>query len=790
MSVRNPSHDVAAHAGPSTSVGSCALCDNIHPPPDARQHFTGHWEAAQALLPAERPAFLRHSEMQAAWDYGAFGQPLPAGVLAMADRIAGDPARLRLAWYTYWRIFEGPRDDLQESWQPLQACLGEEAGLFCLVVALAFIPAVRAYHAVLRLPEAVTQDTCRQVACYLSNYQRGHQGAMGIYESQLGWLAHYLAPNLYFRVGRFEYWQRAYGSDIHVYRHNRTGAVVALAPGQTTFTAGGLCCFEAGRPLPPGCWQSIFSETDAGVTGNPITPAGNALAEPVHLARGDWTCVLRRGDTVLDMHIPAGGSMSLEACERSFRDAAEFFRTHFPGREAVAITSASWMFSHQLEEILPPDANLVRLQRELHLLPVPCAPNDGLWFVFLQTPFHPDTAPRETSLQRALLDYLGQGHTWQITGMFLLLADLPRFGTQPYRRHAGVEQPAAESYWTPETIEACNRRYGVHDYGLNYHYPRGSFLERGYFPPGGYVKDFCILKHEGRWHVFHIDGRPGEVCWITGNEISFGHCSTDNFRHWLRHRMPLAVGDTPLDNQHVWAPFVYPHNGRFVMFYMGCGHGGTAIACAVSPDLERWQKTGPITMAEGRDPFVFQLGDDHILVYTGQHAVNGQQPLKACRSRDLEHWEPLPDLLLSRTGSPESPSIHPLGDGRYVLWFNDWGGSHPQHQQVFRACYAISADPLSFSGDALTAFEFVKGVDELAPVAAWNELHCTYNQPPTSIERVAAGRSGIWLVSYFRVVGTGFRLFLGELDWRTTPATIREISTAGHLQRVLDMTDC
>jgi len=42
-------------------------------------------------------------------------------------------------------------------------------------------------------------------------------------------------------------------------------------------------------------------------------------------------------------------------------------------------------------------------------VPAPCRPNDGLWFVFLQTRFDPATAPRETSLQRAVLDYLGKG---------------------------------------------------------------------------------------------------------------------------------------------------------------------------------------------------------------------------------------------------------------------------------------------------------------------------------------------------------------------------------------------
>jgi len=43
------------------------------------------------------------------------------------------------------------------------------------------------------------------------------------------------------------------------------------------------------------------------------------------------------------------------------------------------------------------------------------------------------TAPRETSLQRAILDYLQAGNVWRAGGMFFLMDDLDRFGRQWYR---------------------------------------------------------------------------------------------------------------------------------------------------------------------------------------------------------------------------------------------------------------------------------------------------------------------------------------------------------------------
>jgi hypothetical protein len=71
--------------------------------------------------------------------------------------------------------------------------------------------------------------------------------------------------------------------------------------------------------------------------------------------------------------------------------------------------------------------------RELYLFPVPSTADAGLWFIFFQNTFDPATAPRDTSLQRAVLDYLAAGNRWRVGGMFFLLDDLGEFGRQHYR---------------------------------------------------------------------------------------------------------------------------------------------------------------------------------------------------------------------------------------------------------------------------------------------------------------------------------------------------------------------
>ena len=137
-----------------------------------------------------------------------------------------------------------------------------------------------------------------------------------------------------------------------------------------------------------------------------------------------------------------------------------------------------------------------------------------------------------------------------------------------------------------EQVPYQTRLPGSHSQAEDYHFPRRSFLSDGYSPPGGYVKDFGVIRYEGRLHLFHIDGRRGEVCWITGNEISFGHASTSDFQHWIRHPMPLAVGDRPWESEHIWAPYVYKRGEIFYLFYMGSGRSEAFISSATSRDLE------------------------------------------------------------------------------------------------------------------------------------------------------------------------------------------------------------
>ncbi len=348
-----------------------------------------------------------------------------------ARRVAADPALRLLARHAERLLFEHEDYNAFGGWPSFEPLLGDLGAVFYLLLLVAAAPRIRQTHARLGIPEDVTRATCgrRDPA---ARFRVTHQGRWGADRRSLHWVRHHAAGRL-FRLGRMEYILTRFRDRLRAFRHVATGAVAALAPDGARFTQDG---YMTAPPLPddPEGWTaSLRIEPDA-IRGCLLSPRGMALRGERVLPRAAWTPVLAKDDWVLDLHIPPGGGMTLEACGASMRQAAEFYPRYFPEQPAAAIVCTSWIFNPQLDGILAPDANLVRFQREVYLHPIPSSGQDGLVFIFDRPDVDPKTAPRETSLQRAILAFLETGQRWRAGGMVFLLADLPRFGGQVYQR--------------------------------------------------------------------------------------------------------------------------------------------------------------------------------------------------------------------------------------------------------------------------------------------------------------------------------------------------------------------
>ncbi|MEI6168101.1 MAG: acyltransferase domain-containing protein [bacterium] len=386
------------------------------------------WDQAMAEMPAGPLPFLEPADVPAR--RAAAGLPAERDVLltGIAAVIDADPALRSLAWYLHWRVFVAPQHGAPWGAPSLLPRLGEQAGLFYLLLSLEFVPRLTIWHRHLGYPGTVTRQTLQQIASFEGNHLRG-RGRPGIYESQFVWLATYLVDP-YVRLGRFEYQLHTYGGGVSVWKRAADGQVLALAEEGTRVAADGLRLGDQ-APATEG-WTAWLKETPSALSGFPVDPVGRILDKPVHLDRSVWMPCFSKGATVLDLHIPAGGSMDWEAMTDSFRQALAFFQQHHADRPFAALVVNTWFMDPRLADILPAESNPLRFQRAVYLYPVPPQP-DSLWFVFLGNTREPAALRRDTSLQRRLATFLENGGTWHGGGMFVLPGDMHHLCDGHYR---------------------------------------------------------------------------------------------------------------------------------------------------------------------------------------------------------------------------------------------------------------------------------------------------------------------------------------------------------------------
>lgn len=119
---------------------------------------------------------------------------------------------------------------------------------------------------------------------------------------------------------------------------------------------------------------------------------------------------------VLSTHIPQTGPLSPESVDASFAAAAEFFGTHFADFGVRDLFCNSWLLDPRLPDVLPAESNMVRFQQRWSLYgPAQPGDKDALFFTFRRRgDVDLDTLPRDTTLQRAVIDRIRDGDHWGV----------------------------------------------------------------------------------------------------------------------------------------------------------------------------------------------------------------------------------------------------------------------------------------------------------------------------------------------------------------------------------------
>lgn len=125
---------------------------------------------------------------------------------------------------------------------------------------------------------------------------------------------------------------------------------------------------------------------------------------------------IRRGDQVVEIHIPPGGKLSPEAVEESMARGEQFLQTYFPDYEYRYYTCHSWLLDGKLREYLPENSNILRFADRFDRVQ---AVESDLLIRFL---FRWDTCKENlaqqvccTSFQRAIRDAVLRDETFHVT---------------------------------------------------------------------------------------------------------------------------------------------------------------------------------------------------------------------------------------------------------------------------------------------------------------------------------------------------------------------------------------
>ena len=234
-----------------------------------------------------------------------------------------------------------------------------------------------------------------------------------------------------FLLDRFYFIPYRWGDAPEAWRNRETGAVTALWRAGDRIRRDGQID-GVNSVSDPEAFATVREETPDRIIGNPVSPEGRILPQKTELKRAEWMKALGEGDYLLALHIPGGEGYTPERVKASCEKALAFWDRYWPEYRYKGFWSESWLFDPTLKELLAPDRNIIRVQRQFYCYPT----EEGEEMIRLevlgdrQADFR-KTGPRN-SLEKGMADHWRRGGHFYTTGCFLLREEVPRIGENPY----------------------------------------------------------------------------------------------------------------------------------------------------------------------------------------------------------------------------------------------------------------------------------------------------------------------------------------------------------------------
>lgn len=171
------------------------------------------------------------------------------------------------------------------------------------------------------------------------------------------------------------------------------------------------------------------------------------------------------------------------------------------------------------------------------------------------------------------------------------------------------------------------------------------------------------------WMLYH--SYPGEGYENGPAKISFAYCEDEDLLHWKRLEKPVFSWEDGAEWERggLYRGAVLPVNGRYAMLYNAKNEESVwreQTGLAWSDDLIHWTRNSDRPVLSGTpggwdwrfvsDPYPVRYKDFWLNFYFGYDGHHAQEGL--AWSRDLIHWEKLPDPLIPHGDANAQDSEH------------------------------------------------------------------------------------------------------------------------------------
>lgn len=253
------------------------------------------------------------------------------------------------------------------------------------------------------LPYSVISDTLHGFEAEIDEYYSVY-GRSGV-RIYIGWFLLFIKCRI-IRIRRLNFEFTKLQNKIRVYK--KESDIKILIDGEYIQRNGMICDSSVGDAEKQKYYAEI-EKSDGKIIGYAVNFYGECVPEKVILE--GYEEVLKVGDEVVSIHIPAEGEFTVEICLQSIKEMYEVIKKYYVEKNIRAFICTSWMMDKRLRDIMGRDTNITRFADLFYAYPLVSKGEDVKTYLFhVNENIELQDYPENSSMQRLVKKYLCEGN--------------------------------------------------------------------------------------------------------------------------------------------------------------------------------------------------------------------------------------------------------------------------------------------------------------------------------------------------------------------------------------------